>query len=186
MPAEPQDLPPAAEIVSFWHEAGPEKWFKKDAAFDAEITRRFLKAHEAAAAGQLLSWQSSAEGALALVILLDQFPRNMFRNSARAFATDPQARGVTAAALVHGFDSQVDKTMRAFFYLPFEHSEDLADQETGIKLYTAANDADGLKWANLHADIIRKFGRFPHRNKVLGRTTTPDEQAFLDAGGFAG
>ncbi|MBV9346619.1 MAG: DUF924 family protein [Pseudolabrys sp.] len=174
-----------AEIVAFWREAGPEKWFKKDAAFDAEITRRFLAAHEAAAAGKLKSWEESPEGALALLILLDQFPRNMFRNSARAFATDAQARAVTAAALIQGFDSQVGD-MRGFFYLPFQHSEDLADQETGIKLYAAAGDADGLKWARIHADIIREFGRFPHRNAVLGRAMTAPEQAFLDAGGFSG
>ena len=110
----------------------------------------------------------------------------MFRGSARAFATDPQARAVTAAALLRGFDGQVPANMRTFFYLPFEHSEDMADQERGIALYTAAGDADGLKWARIHYDIIRRFGRFPHRNAVLGRATTAEEQAFLDEGGFSG
>lgn len=176
----------AADIVSFWQKAGPDRWFKKDPAFDEEIRGRFLATHEAAAAGQLSGWEQSAEGALALLILLDQFPRNMFRDNARAFATDPLARAITAGAIIRGFDGQVPKELRNFFYLPFEHSEDLADQECGIALNKAAGDAENLKWAELHADIIRRFGRFPHRNAVLGRTTTPDEQAFLDSGGFAG
>ena len=110
----------------------------------------------------------------------------MFRDDARAFATDPLARAVTAGAIVRGFDSQVPKELQNFFYLPFEHSEDLADQERGIALNKAAGDTENLKWTELHADIIRRFGRFPHRNAVLGRITTPDEQAFLDGGGFAG
>jgi len=179
-------LASAADVVAFWTEAGHDRWFNKDDAFDAEIRRRFLATHEAAAAGKLASWEATPEGALALMILLDQFPRNMFRGSARAFATDPQARAITAAALLRGFDGQVPADLRAFFYLPFEHSEDMADQDRGIALYTAAGDADGLKWAKIHREIIARFGRFPHRNAVLGRATTPDEQAFLDGGGFAG
>jgi uncharacterized protein (DUF924 family) len=178
--------PTPADIVAFWREAGPKKWFEKDDSFDDEIRRRFLAVHEAAAAGKLSQWEQNAEGALALLILLDQFPRNMFRGSARAFATDALARAVTAGALVRGFDAQAPAEMRSFFYLPFEHSEDMADQERGIALYKAAGNADDLKWAELHADIIRRFGRFPHRNAVLGRTTTPEEQTFLDEGGFAG
>src|SRR5512135_174200 len=176
----------AADVVSFWKEAGPERWFNKNAAFDKEIRERFFDTYEAAAAGRLSDWEQSAQGALALLILLDQFPRNMFRGDTRAFATDPLARAITAGAIIRGFDSQVPKELRSFFYLPFEHSEDLADQERCIALNKAAGDADGLKWAELHADIIRRFGRFPHRNAVLGRVTTPEEQAFLDGGGFAG
>jgi uncharacterized protein (DUF924 family) len=110
----------------------------------------------------------------------------MFRNDARTFATDPMARAIAAGALVRGFDAQVPAELRGFFYLPFEHSEDLADQERGIAFYKAAGDADGLKWAEIHADIIRRFGRFPHRNQALGRSTTPEEQEFLDSGGFGG
>jgi len=178
--------PTAADIVAFWREAGPKRWFEKDTAFDDEIRDRFLAVHEAAAAGKLAGWEQTAEGALALLILLDQFPRNMFRGQARAFATDLLARAITAGALVRGFDAQVPREMRSFFYLPFEHSEDLADQERSLALYKAAGDADDLKWAELHADIIRRFGRFPHRNAVLGRATTSEEQAFLDEGGFAG
>ena len=179
-------LASAAEVVSFWREAGPDRWFTKDAAFDNQIRERFFDTYEAAAAGKLSGWEHSAQDALALLILLDQFPRNMFRGQARAFETDVMARAITAGALVRGFDAQVPADMRLFFYVPFEHSEDLADQQRGIALYKAAGDAEGLKWAEIHADIIRRFGRFPHRNAVLGRATTPEEQAFLDSGGFAG
>jgi uncharacterized protein (DUF924 family) len=179
-------LASATEVVSFWRDAGPDRWFTKDAAFDEQIRERFLDTYEAAAAGKLSGWEHSAQDALALLILLDQFPRNMFRGDVRTFATDPLARAVAAGAIVRGFDSQVPADLRSFFYLPFEHSEDLADQERGIAFYKATGDADGLKWAEIHADIIRRFGRFPHRNAVLGRTTTPEEQAFLDGGGFAG
>ncbi len=179
-------LPAPAEVVEFWRQAGPPRWFKKDPEFDGEIRRRFLAAHEAAAAGKLSAWEASAEGALALLILLDQFPRNMFRASPRAFATDPLALAIAANAIVRGFDAQVPAAMRGFFFLPFQHSENLVEQEHGVALYRAVGDADGLKWAEIHADIIRRFGRFPHRNAVLGRATTPAEQAFLDGGGFAG
>jgi uncharacterized protein (DUF924 family) len=175
----------AAQLISFWRTAGPDHWFAKIDVFDAEISSRFMATYEAAAAGQLKNWESNADGALALLILLDQFPRNMFRNDPRAFATDVTARAIAAGAIIRGFDSQAGD-LRAFFYVPFEHSEDVADQETGIKLYMAAGDAEGLKWAKIHADIIRRFGRFPHRNMVLGRQTTPEEQTFLDGGGFAG
>ena len=174
-----------AAIIAFWREAGSDRWFKKDLAFDDEIKRRFLPSYEAAAAGKLAAWEQNAEGALALLILLDQFPRNMFRGEARAFATDPLARAIASRAILNGFDGAFPD-MRTFFYVPFEHSENLADQERCIALYKAVGDDDGLKWAKLHADIIHRFGRFPHRNAVLGRVTMPDEQAFLDGGGFAG
>ena len=175
-----------ADIIAFWREAGPERWFNKDTALDDEVRRRFLATHEAAAAGKLNSWEAKADGALALLILLDQFPRNMFRGQARAFATGALARAIAAGALVRGFDAQVADDMRAFFYLPFMHSEDLADQGRAVALYRASGNTDGLKWAEQHADIIRRFGRFPHRNAALGRATTAEEQAFLDQGGFAG
>jgi uncharacterized protein (DUF924 family) len=172
-------------VLAFWRAAGPDKWFTKDAAFDVEIRTRFLATYEAAAAGAL-AWDDTPEGALALVIVLDQFPRNMFRDSARAFAADPLARQIAARAIERGFDQGVAAAERSFFYLPFEHSEALADQERCIALNRATGDADAVTWAEHHADIIRKFGRFPHRNKVLGRATTADEQAFLDGGGFGG
>jgi uncharacterized protein (DUF924 family) len=178
------DIQPA-DVVAFWRGVGPKKWFEKDPALDDEIRRRFLALHAAAVAGRLAAWESSAQGALALLILLDQFSRNLFRGDPRTFAADPQARAVASRALLKGFDA-ADPEMRGFFYLPFVHSEDLADQERAVALYKGAGDADGLKWAELHADIIRRFGRFPHRNPVLGRVTTAEEQSFLDGGGFAG
>ena len=174
------------EVLAFWQSAGADKWFTKDDALDTAIRDRFLATYEAAAAGRLAHWETTAEGMLALLIVLDQFPRNMFRGSARTYAADPLARAIADRALARGFDRAVTPALRTFFYLPFEHSENLADQERCVALNRAAGDADGLKWAELHADIIRRFGRFPHRNDVLGRATTPEEQAFLESGGFAG
>jgi uncharacterized protein (DUF924 family) len=176
----------AAKIVSFWRDAGPAKWFEQDDDFDRTIRSRFVAAHEAAARGELAAFEASAEGALALVLLLDQFPRNLFRGSARAFATDPQARAVANRALARGFDLQTDEMMRPFFYLPFMHSELIADQERCVGFYQALGDAEQLEWALTHRDIVAKFGRFPHRNHALGRATTPAEQTFLDSGGFSG
>jgi len=175
-----------AEIVSFWREAGPDRWYDVDDAFDQTVRSRFLAIHEAAARGELAAWEDTGEDSLALVILLDQFPRNMFRNSARAFATDPSAREVAGRAIARGFDRTTDQTMRSFFYLPFMHSEALADQDRCLKLYQACGDAEGVKYAVIHRDIIARFGRFPHRNRVLGRNTSPAERKFLDGGGFAG
>jgi len=174
-----------ADIVAFWRGVGFKRWFEKDDALDDEIRRRFLKAHEAAAAGKLTTWEQSAEGALALLILLDQFPRNMFRGEARAFATDPLARAIASRAILNGFDGAI-RDMSTFFYLPFMHGETVADQNRSLAFYRVHGDAESLKYAELHADIIRRFGRFPHRNAVLGRVSTPEEQAFLDGGGFAG
>jgi len=179
------NAPDAADIVGFWRGVGPSRWFKKDADLDAEIRRRFLARHEQAASGALAAWEQNAEGALALLILLDQFPRNMFRGDKRAFASDDLALSIASRGILNGFDSAFED-MRTFFYLPFMHSEDLGDQEKAIAFYRACNNEDGVKWAELHADIIRRFGRFPHRNAVLGRATTPEEKAFLDSGGFAG
>jgi uncharacterized protein (DUF924 family) len=173
-------------VLAFWRAAGPEKWFKKDTAFDDDIRARFLETYNAAVAGKLSGWEQTAEGALALTIVLDQFPRNMFRGDARTYAADPQARAVAERVLEHAFDQKVPLSDRQFFYLPFEHSEAIADQERSCALVAATGDADLLKWAQLHADIIRRFGRFPHRNAMLGRATTAEEQAFLDGGGFKG
>lgn len=173
------------DVVAFWRDAGPSRWFKKDDTFDRAFRDRFLAAHEAAARGDLDAWSRSAEGALALCILLDQFPRNAFRGSARMFATDAKARGIARDAVDAGFDSQVDDLLRQFFYLPLEHSEDLQDQDRSLELMTRLG-AEARRWAVLHRDIIVHFGRFPHRNPVLGRVTTPEEQRFLDEGGFSG
>jgi uncharacterized protein (DUF924 family) len=172
------------DVVAFWTGAGPKRWFAKDEAFDADIRGRYEATHHAAARGELDSWADTAEGALALLLLLDQFPRNLWRGSAHAFATDPLARRIAEHAIGRGFDRAVEPALRQFFYLPFEHSEDLGDQERAVTL--CAFDPDSLKWAKIHRDIIRRFGRFPHRNGCLGRSTSADEQAFLDGGGFGG
>lgn len=174
------------DILHFWRQAGPQKWFKKDAAFDEAIRLKFEPVHHAAARGEYDAWAGTAEGALALLILLDQFPRNLYRGSAHSWATDPKARAIARAAVEAGFHRQVDKALAGFFLLPFEHSEDAADQAFGVKLAEEIGDEDTTKWARIHQEIIGRFGRFPHRNAALGRATTPDEQAFLDEGGFAG
>lgn len=180
----------ASDVLTFWREAGPEKWFAKDDAFDAAIRERFLEAHLAAARGEMADWEETVEGTLGLLILLDQFPRNLFRSSGHAFATDGLARWIAREALERGFDRAVDPTLRPFLYLPFEHSEHPADQELSVELFTTlqdeTGDAESLRWAVEHRDIIARFGRFPHRNAALGRQTTPSEQAYLDGGGFKG
>ena len=174
-----------AEILAFWRDAGPARWYSRDDAFDAEVRQRFLGLWQRAAAGELSSWETSDDGALALVIVLDQFPRNMFRDDIRTYASDAQAREVAHRAVERGVDARIDGALREFLYLPFMHSEHLADQLRCIEQSRAAGHTESLKWAEHHADIIRRFGRFPHRNSLLGRATTPDEQAFLDQGGFS-
>ncbi len=173
------------DVVAFWRDAGPRRWFAKDDAFDADFKHRFAAAHEAAAAGAFDGWTATANGSLALLILLDQFPRNAFRDTARMFATDAKARGIADAAIAAGHDRAVDAEMRRFFYLPFMHSETLAEQERSVKLCSAL-DPETLRFAVLHRDIIARFGRFPHRNPMLGRSTSAEEQQFLDQGGFKG
>ena len=174
-----------AGILAFWRDAGPERWYTPDDAFDAEVCRRFLGLWQSAAAGELSSWETSDDGALALVIVLDQFPRNMFRGDIRTYASDAQARAVAHRAIDRGVDARIDPDLREFLYLPLMHSEHLLDQLHCIELQRAAGHTESLKWAEHHADIIRRFGRFPHRNRLLGRATTPAEQAFLDEGGFS-
>lgn len=184
----PAPLPTPADVLSFWREAGPKKWYVKDEAFDAEVRARFLAAHEAAARGELWGWEESAQGALALLILLDQFPRNLFRGSAHAFATDSAALAVADRAIARGFDRAFDGPMRQFFHLPHMHAEDIEAQRRCVAAFEAlgAGFEENLAFARDHLDIIARFGRFPHRNPVLGRSTTPQEQAFLEAGGFKG
>jgi uncharacterized protein (DUF924 family) len=175
-----------SEVVAFWCQAGPKSWFARDEAFDRDIRTRFEALHHAAARGELDEWQESAEGAFALVLLLDQFPRNLYRGSAHAYAADPLARRVVSRAIERGFDQTYPVELRAFFYLPFEHSEDGRDQARSVQLFEATGDHELVKWAQLHADIIARFGRFPHRNACLGRQTTDAERQFLAAGGFRG
>jgi len=181
---------PFDDVLAFWRQAGPAKWFAHDEAFDDEIRRRFEGLHVTASRGELNAWAERAEGALALLLLLDQFPRNLWRGSAHAYATDPLARSVAESALAGGLDQQLEPALRPFFYLPFEHSERMQDQDRSLALCQAHLQASGdeatYKWAVLHRDIIARFGRFPHRNAALGRATTPEEQLFLDDGGFSG
>ena len=179
-------IPEPHEVVAFWREAGPERWFARDEAFDELCRARFLPAYEAAAKGELSEWESGPEGALALVILLDQMPRNMFRNDPRTWATDPLAVASAERALANGFDRQVEPGLQQFFYLPFMHAEDLGAQERSVALYEARGDAENLKFAHHHRDIIARFGRFPHRNEILGRETTPEEAANLETDPFRG
>ena len=185
MPVSPLFSVNPADVVAFWRDAGPSRWFRKDAAFDDACRARFLGAHEAAMRGEFDHWPRDATGALALLILLDQIPRNAFRGSPRMFESDAQARAVARDALASGFDRQADADLRNFFYLPFMHSEQLADQDLAVTLTRQLGD-ESLRYAVMHRDIIERFGRFPHRNAVLGRVTTPEEQRFLDDGGFAG
>jgi uncharacterized protein (DUF924 family) len=177
--------PEGTEVLDFWRDAGPKKWFAKNAEFDAEFKARFETAHLAAATGTLDHWASYPEGALALLVLLDQFPRNAWRGSGHMFATDGKARAVAGAAIDAGLDQHFDAALRAFFYLPFMHSESLADQERSVRL-NAALDDDTQRHARMHRDLIARFGRFPHRNAALGRLSTPTEQRYLEAGGFGG
>lgn len=183
--SEAQDITPAG-ILAFWRGAGRDSWYKRNDAFDADIRRRFLDLWQRAAAGQLTSWEESDDGALALVIVLDQLPRNMFRGTPQAFASDAQARDVARRAIDRGVDGRIDPGLLEFLYMPFMHSEHLPDQLRCVALFQDTDNAENLKFAREHADIIRRFGRFPHRNRLLGRDTTLEEQAFLDQGGFAG
>jgi uncharacterized protein (DUF924 family) len=177
----------ATAVVDFWREAGPALWFAKDVEFDRRFRERFLSLHEAAARGNLAGWPATPCGALALLLLLDQFPRNAFRGTPRMYATDAMARAVAAVAIDTGHDQarEVELQLQPFFYLPFGHSEELADQERSVALNRRFGQPI-LSHAEGHRDIIRRFGRFPHRNDILERETTEDERSFLEAGGFAG
>jgi uncharacterized protein (DUF924 family) len=162
------------------------KWYIKNDAFDAEVRCRFRRLWEAARAGELTGWEETDDGAMALVIVLDQFPRNMFRGEVRCFSTDDQALAAAERAIASGTDTRIEPDLVEFLYVPFMHSERLADQDRCIELFRTRGRPENLKFSEIHADIIRRFGRFPHRNVLLGRTTSAEERAFLNAGGFAG
>jgi uncharacterized protein (DUF924 family) len=174
------ELARADEILEFWFGSEPsefrEVWFKKDGQFDREIRGRFLEDYERAVNGEYDDWEKTARGSLALILIFDQFPRNMFRDSARAFATDPQARHVAAHTVSGGFDVQLSAAERLFVYLPFEHSESLEDQRRSVELFAGlereAPDSDVLRYAVRHWETIDRFGRFPYRNAALGRQKT--------------
>jgi uncharacterized protein (DUF924 family) len=184
------DVTTPRDLIDFWTGAGPKAWFRADPAFDAAMRARFEATHLAASRSELEGWSQSREGALALVLLLDQAPRNIYRGSAHAFATDGLARAVAARAIDAGFDRATPADLQIFFYLPFEHAEDPAAQQRSLALFEAhavhSGDSGYLRYAQIHADVIARFGRFPHRNIVLGRTTTSEEAAFLPSGGFSG
>jgi uncharacterized protein (DUF924 family) len=175
----------AAAVVAFWRDAGPALWFAKDPAFDQRFRERFARTYDTAARGGLRHWTDTADGALALVIVLDQYPRNSFRGTPRMYATDALARRAAATAIAAGHDRRVAPALQLFFYLPYGHSEDLADQEQAVDLCRRLGEPN-LGHAIHHRDIIRRFGRFPHRNPILGRAMTADEQAYLDGGGYRG
>src|SRR5215210_1033519 len=177
----------ADEVLDFWfgREGEPgyggfrEEWFRKDPEFDREVRDRFEELQERAAAGDLDGWRQDARGCLALVILLDQFPRNMFRGDPRSYATDRKAQETAEYAVDHALDRELPEFQRAFLYMPFMHSENLEHQRRSVELFRAMGGSDSAGYAVRHMEIIERFGRFPHRNEVLGRRTTPEEADFL-------
>ena len=175
----------AAELIAFWLAAGPRLWFAKDEAFDERFRKRFLALHEAVLSGDWGDPAADAETALARVLLLDQFPRNAFRGTPRMYASDTQARASADAALASGFDLQVARPLQPFFYLPFSHSEVLADQDRAVALCQrlGGTELDSALW---HRAIVQRFGRFPHRNAILGRASSEAERQYLREGGFQG
>jgi uncharacterized protein (DUF924 family) len=175
----------AAPVIDFWRAAGPAMWFAKDPGFDRRFRERFLALHEAAARGELERWSRTAEGALALLLLLDQFPRNAFRGTPRMYATDALARAVADRAIRAGHLRAVEAPLRPFLILPFAHSEDPSDQERAVRLGEELGEPH-MSRAKHHRDIVERFGRFPHRNPILGRAMRTEEQRYLDDGGYTG
>ena len=173
----------ALGLLAFWIEAGPDKWFNRSDAFD-DACGGYVAMWEKARDGAFDGWAATAVGALALTILLDQIPRNVFRGEARQFESDAKALATARAAVAAGFDRTQPWPMRNFYYLPFQHAEDMAAQDEGLDLYRQGADQNSYFYALVHADAIRRFGRFPHRNAMLGRQTTEAERAYLATGGF--
>jgi len=173
-------------VLNFWIEAGTGKWWKKDPAFDADIAHRFADTHEAACNGELDHWMDQPDSALALILVLDQFSRNLFRNSPKAFAQDQKCSDIARRQIESGANRSMPREIENFCYLPLMHCEDLESQELCLKEMKRLGDELSIKSAVEHMEIIDKFGRFPHRNAVLRRHTTVEEQAFLDGGGFSG
>jgi uncharacterized protein (DUF924 family) len=176
----------AGEVLAFWIEAGEDRWFTKSAAFDGAISIRFRDTLAAARNGACDHWAQNPRGALGLVILLDQFSRNLHRNSPLAFAADARALRLARACIAKGWHQALPAPLAQWFVLPYEHAEDLDMQWRGVALFGTMGLDDMAHWAGVHRDIIARFGRFPHRNAVLGRVSTVEETAFLKAGGFAG
>lgn len=179
----------AEDVVSFWmNEVGPSRWYASDEALDAEIRERFTPLWRRAHAGELDDWMLRPNSALALLILLDQFPRNMFRGKPEAFVSDARALAVAKKAIAMGHDLSIDEPERQFFYLPLMHSENLTDQDRCVRLIMTRMPKTGdvnLPHARAHREVIRRFGRFPYRNEALGRASTAPEAEYLDQGGYA-
>ncbi len=175
------------EIVEYWFsEAVKPYWFASSPSFDRQVRDTLLEPHERAAAGGLDHWMDDVDGCLALCILLDQVPRNVFRGTPRAFATDGKARAVARHAVQHGFDLECGPEERSFLYLPFEHHEDLSSQRLSVQLFRErVGVSDSIDWAERHLAVVERFGRFPHRNAILGRESTPEELEFLKQPGSA-
>ncbi|GHA41318.1 hypothetical protein GCM10008927_02070 [Amylibacter ulvae] len=177
----------ADEIIDFWvNEVGPDGWYIADENVDAQIKERFMADYDLAASGKLEEWEKTATGTLAIIILLDQFARNMFRGRPESFDADPLARDVAGRAIRKDFDQEIDEPLRQFFYMPFMHSENLGDQTIAVKLFKKRTSDVGNNQihAQAHREIIHKFGRFPFRNNALGRESTAEETAFMDKGGY--
>ena len=179
-----QTDPELPGLLAYWSRSSGD-WFSHDPGFDRDFRTRYLDLHERARSGALDHWQADAQGVLGLLILLDQFPRNAFRGSARMYATDPQARRVARSGMDRDFIAALPERLRMFLMLPFSHSEDAADHDLSVALHERFLPG-GLGRARRHRDIIRRFGRFPHRNGILGRASTPAERDYLANGGFRG
>ncbi len=178
-------MPDALDVLDFWWTAGAARWFTRSDEFDAAC-RDFAGPHEAALRGELEAWKATPHGCLALILLLDQIPRNIFRGSARAFEADGAALETAEHAIAGRFPAAFPPSVRIFFYMPFMHSEDLAVQRRGVDLFRVLGEQNSYHYALIHLDAIARFGRFPHRNEMLGRETTPEERAYLESGGFSG
>lgn len=176
----------ALEVLEFWLTSGPSAWWRKNAEFDSTIKNRFGELIEPAAVRKLDSWRNNPQSCLALVLILDQFSRNLFRGSDKTFAQDDYALELAKYGVKKGFDNNEPAAIYEFFYMPYMHSEKLEDQNICVDLIRTRGNKASLKAAIEHQDIITRFGRFPHRNFVLGRKITPEEQTFLDSGGFSG
>ncbi|MCG6657393.1 DUF924 domain-containing protein [Halomonas campisalis] len=176
----PKTLPTAAEPLDFWfQELEPAQWFRKDAVLDARIRERFLDVHRAAAAGELWQWRGSPAGRLAEILVLDQFSRNLFRDSPDAFAQDAMALVLAQEAVAQGADRELDVAQRVFLYMPYMHSESLRIHDEALHLFDQPGMEENLRFEHRHRDILLRFGRYPHRNAILGRDSTPEEVVFL-------
>lgn len=172
------------DVLNFWfHEIDPAMWWQKSAQFDAQINQRFGDLHRQAVLSELYSWRDSAQSALAEILVLDQFSRNIYRDQPQSFAADSMALALAQAAVREGYQQQLSPTETVFLYLPYMHSESLLIHEQAVKLYTELGKADNLEFEHKHKAIIERFGRYPHRNKILGRASTPEEEEFLEQPG---